>query len=634
MNYVLLSLFLAAICLIQALIGGTRLLFALPAYGILAVAAGLSLFRLSKGKPLPSLWCLASTVILAAYIAVRAHLSPVPYLAWPDYYMVIACVLTYLLTCFHVVSTRDRLVVVAVLLAIALVHVGVGIVQFTQRNGFMFFGFIRGDTGQRASGMFISPNHFAGYLEVVGIMAISLLWWGRWPLWAKALAGYAAAMCLLGVAVSGSRGGYLSTISALLFFALASLWVVKKTRKKAFVRVALLMGAFVLLSVCGAVGLMLNSPYLQERMTQVFAHDVRFYNWQAALDQWRASPVVGTGAGTHLYYGRLYRRPQIQRDPVHAHGDYLELLAEYGVVGAAAMGLFLAAHLTVGVRGLRGMLNRGARVNALPRSHKLALALGSLSAVAAYLVHSVVDFNLHIPGNALLMAFVFGMLANPATDEASPSPAMERVALLPRLGLPVLGLWLLFTGVLSPAPWKRFDQLGWEALFSQLLRGEYYGEKARVALRDRDIVKCREYSQLALEAEQQNPNIHFHAGEAERMQASVYRVRMQKRAPLLKAVSHYENALAAFPHDEHTLVRLAQSLDALGEYDRAEECYLEAISWDPNLGVLYAYYAEHLKLLGLEEQAAEVARRAAELGASSVEPPVSPGSREELDRQQ
>lgn len=630
MNYVILSLVITALCVIQALIGGTRLLFALPGYGILGAAAALTLFRISKGKPLPSLWCLASTAILAAYIVARANLSPVPYLAWPDYYMVIACAITYLLTCFYILSSRDRLAVVSVLLLMALVQVGVGIVQFTQKNGFMLFGFIRGDNGPRASGMYISPNHFAGYLEVIAIMAISLVWWGRWKFWAKALAGYTAVMCLLGIAVSGSRGGYLSTISTLLFFALGSLWLVKRTRKRAFVPVALLMGGFVLVMVGGTLGLMVKSEFLEERITQVFAHDVRIYNWQAAMDQWRSSPVVGTGAGTHLYYGRLFRRPQIQRDPVHAHSDYLELLAEYGVVGVVAMGLFLATHLTVGVQGLQGMLHRGARLNALPRSHKLALALGSLSAVFAYLVHSVVDFNLHIPANALLMSFVFGMLANPATEEGLPSPALQKVGLVPQLALPVLGVWLLFDGVLSPVPWKRFGDLGSEAFFSPLLRGEYHGERARVALRDRQFVKCREYSQMALDAEQLNPNIHFNAGEAERMQASVFRTRTQKRAPLSKAVEHYDNALAAFPHDEHTLVRLAQSLDQLGDYDRAEECYLEAISWDPNLGVLYAYYAEHLKLLGLNEQADEMTRRAKELGASSVE---APGARGEFDQQ-
>ena len=41
-----------------------------------------------------------------------------------------------------------------------------------------------------------------------------------------------------------------------------------------------------------------------------------------------------------------------------------------------------------------------------------ALNLGALGALAAYLVHSFVDFNLHIPANVLLMAFVFGILTN------------------------------------------------------------------------------------------------------------------------------------------------------------------------------------------------------------------------------
>jgi len=95
---------------------------------------------------------------------------------------------------------------------------------------------------------------------------------------------------------------------------------------------------------------MSHSYLLMHRMQTMVAKDVRIYNWQAAIDHIRVSPWIGTGSGTHLIYGRLYRRMQIQADPVHAHCDYLELVAEYGVVGGICMLLFVVAHIRSGWR--------------------------------------------------------------------------------------------------------------------------------------------------------------------------------------------------------------------------------------------------------------------------------------------
>src|SRR5205085_9096902 len=86
---------------------------------------------------------------------------------------------------------------------------------------------------------------------------------------------------------------------------------------------------------------------------------------------------------------------------------------EYGIVGGVLFLLFLAAHLHHGWRNFQRLGPRRVAISRNLASYSLALNLSALAAVAAYMVHSVVDFNLHIPANALLMAFVFGLLANP-----------------------------------------------------------------------------------------------------------------------------------------------------------------------------------------------------------------------------
>jgi O-antigen ligase len=85
----------------------------------------------------------------------------------------------------------------------------------------------------------------------------------------------------------------------------------------------------------------------------------------------------------------------------YAHNDYLQYLAELGLVG------FL---LALGVLGrCLYWMSRG-----LGRSRLVAGAFGAVAAMGA---HSLVDFNLYIPANALVLAWILGMATAPALTE-------------------------------------------------------------------------------------------------------------------------------------------------------------------------------------------------------------------------
>jgi O-antigen ligase len=240
---------------------------------------------------------------------------------------------------------------------------------------------------------------------------------------ARVLAGYLALLCYYGVAITGSRGGYLTVVGSLIFFAALSLYVVRVTRPDAFGKTALLVSAVAFIAIFGAILLINTNELLRSRLRTIPAQlsgrgqfDVRIYNWQAALDQIRLEPLFGTGSGSHIRYGRLFRRAPLQADPIHAHNDYLELVAEYGVLGAIGMAAFLFVHLRSGWRNYRAILRDELAESSgwqPARGHGLALTIGALSAVLAYLVHSITDFNLHVPGHALIFAFIFGILTSP-----------------------------------------------------------------------------------------------------------------------------------------------------------------------------------------------------------------------------
>lgn len=615
-NYVYLALLVSALSLIQCLIGGTRLLYSFPSYCLLGVCGVLTLFSVfRRPKERPDSWCLLASVGVFAYILARAKFSPIDYLARQDFFMVLGCLLVYFLTTFFLTTTRDRLIVIASLFVMVVLHVYVGSIQFMKNSQYMLFGFVRTDDSFRASGLYISGNHMSGFLEALAVIGLSLVWWGRWPIWAKVLVGYLSLGCYAGVAMSASRGGMLSSAFSLLVLSILGMVTTFKIGGKQSVVTLIAWGLIAAIGVGGACLIGARSQLITTRLHQQHTADVRIYNWQATLDQFRLARLVGTGAGTHLYYGRLFRRPQIQTDPVHSHGDYLELLAEYGIIGAVGMGLFLMAHLRSGFRAYN-FLGRRLRNSYVPRSNTLALNIGVLSAVFALLAHSVVDFNMHIPANALVFAFFFGILANPGIASEKEKGRFELVLSGLRYALPLLGI--VVWGMVVPK-----------------YPGEYFTEKSRVALRDKHFQEAISFGKRAVGekidetcwldrlnryfgGEKKNPFVYFYMGEAQRGIAMPMFNKTLRRTYLAPAADFYNQGLKIFPQDENTLVRLGQCYDGMEQFDQAERAYKKAIQSDPNLGVLYDYYAAHLKQEGKKVDIEKILARARVLGKQNI----------------
>ena len=629
MNVVYLALLGLAWVVIECFIGGTRLLYSLPAYGLISIAAVLTLASIRRKKISPDPFCVVSTLILGGWVLYRAWHSPVVYLAWPDLFMMIGCLMTYLMTALYLNGTRSQTAMIAVLWCIAAVEVWVGVVQFTKDKGFMLFGLIR-PPGDRASGMYISPNNFAGYLVTVAVISVCLGVWSRWKLWAKVTAFYVAVFCLLGVAISGSRGGYFATIGSLLSFAIGTMYAIRVLEPRKFLWVALGSIGGVAAVVGLAAYLMLNSGYLAHRMQTMVAKDVRIYNWEAALDNIRVSPWIGTGSGTHLIYGRLFRRPQIQVDPVHAHCDYLELLAEYGIVGGACMALFLTAHVRRGLRTYSEILRRRLLPAGYHRSNTFAMQLGALCAVGGLAIHSVVDFDMHIPGNALIFAFLFGIIANPGLEK-EPQWASRVFTPLAMAVLPLLGVLML-----------------WRVL--PLLPSEYWSEQARISLRDQQFLDAIAYAKRGLGAlpavpaqspdpaagdaapsllnqllakgpgDPQNPDLYMYIGEANRGLGQRMMNPFMKKLYLKRAVEAFDAGLKIFPQSESMLIREGQSMDGMRDFADAEGVYQKALTLDPNLDLAHAFYENHLILEGKKAEADEVERVRQKAGWKEVDP--------------
>ncbi len=606
MRNISLAVFILALLLMQVLIGGAGLVFSLPASIVLALAGVLLVFvRREQFRNSMTLWTGLSAILLGGYVIARSQFSPVVYLARWDLFLTLGALVAYLATSLYFVRARDRLIVVSLLLALAVAHVLIGGIQFKQADEFMLVpGIIRSKWEWRASGFYIYPNHLAGLLEMLGMMSLSICCWGRVRTGARILAGYCTLMCIAGIALTGSRGGYLSTVFGLLVFCAVSVWVVRRIRpdKTWPMLVAALLGVAVLLG--GAVFFMVKSESMSVRLAQVYdPTNMRPLMWEAAWQQFRLDPVVGTGSGTYLYYGRQFRSPLVQQDPIFVHNDYLHLLAEYGVIGAALGFVFLALHLFSGCSGLKKIVNVKMKPDWRTSSNELALVAGALSGFAALLFHSLVDFNFHLPGNALLGAFLLAILASPSADIRGASDT-------PRRG----GGWLPW---MAPAV-----SLALLVLAIPLLPGEYFGELARRAVRDGHYDAGRRLAARALTYERKNPNLYFHLAEARHYLTLEVADPVGRAALHEQAAEAYEDALKLFPKDTRLLLKLGQTLDLAGRFDDAEAIYQRAIENDPNFGNVHAYHGLHFKLQRRIKMAEESFRKARELGETEITNPA------------
>ena len=179
-------------------------------------------------------------------------------------------------------------------------------------------------------------------------------------------------------------------------------------------------------------------------------------------------------------------------------------------------------------------------------SNAAAWNIGALAAVACLLVHSVVDFNLHIPANALVLAFVFGVLANPGRPLPPARPTGGAFSggpdLWPRLALPALGGWVC------------------SREFTLHLPGAFYAEKARVALRDNRPAAALNFARQGLATEHADPILYGHLGDARMDLAGNGPDTPFARSFREAALGAYREAVRLSPQDSNLQARLGEDL--------------------------------------------------------------------------
>ena len=258
-------------------------------------------------------------------------------------------------------------------------------------------------------GPFVNQHHFTALMEMLSGLTLGLLFSGGLGRDKKLLLGMAAAVMGMAAIFTSSRGGLIGYLATILFVAAVAVFFVRRQRQSGDdqsgtarrVLPFAFGGIAVLLLVAGStLYLGGGSAFLRgigESDAQTDITSGRTHFWGIALRVFADHPVIGAGldafgAAFPQYddWNGTYRVEQ-------AHNDYLQILADAGVLGFACAAAFIFLLFRSGVRSLvrsEAGLGRG-------------ICAGALAGCAGILIHSFFDFPLRTPANA----FFFLLLA-------------------------------------------------------------------------------------------------------------------------------------------------------------------------------------------------------------------------------
>ena len=249
-------------------------------------------------------------------------------------------------------------------------------------------------------GPYVNRNHFAGFVELTLPIALAMLVFRGIQRDVYPLVGLLAIVPAGALILSGSRGGIVS-----FAFEIAVLWLLARTRtspdRPRFVGIAIVVFAAMALIVW------LGAAKALERFASLHIGEVtmsrRVSMIRGAAHIFLDHPIDGAGLGAlvavYPRYETLYDGKLVD----HVYNDYIEMLAETGLLGGICGLAFL------------WILFRQARTcYAAEQGHfSRALHAGAMAGLCGILLHTFVDFNLHIPSNSLLFLVMAHLATTP-----------------------------------------------------------------------------------------------------------------------------------------------------------------------------------------------------------------------------
>ncbi|MCG3147473.1 MAG: hypothetical protein PCFJNLEI_00913 [Verrucomicrobiae bacterium] len=367
-------------------------------------------------------------------------------------------------------------------------------------------------TSNRVFGTLVYPNALAGFLVVAFAPVLAWIWvrargWEPKVKWVAL--GLFGGLMIFVLALTGSRGGFIS-FAAMVMAGLFCL-VPKGSRRTWWVVVALvaIAAVFVVAQRAGVIKLGTESV------------SARGDYWRGAIAIARDHPWLGTGPGT---FGSIYPKykTSLTEEAQMVHNNFLQMWSDSGVAGFVVFALLWLVALRDSFELAR-------------QRYGDAAGIAICAALAGWTVHSLMDFDLYVPGVALPAFVLLGVLQG-LKEVPQIEPVTSRRQ--PRMAVAALGV-----AVVAVVIW-------WEG--RSVLAGLAFAESR--TLQGENPPAAVAASRRALELSPLNPQYQAAAGDL-----------AARLGRFDEAIQHYEVAIQCDPYRASFHWRLARVLMASGE---------------------------------------------------------------------
>jgi O-antigen ligase len=247
-------------------------------------------------------------------------------------------------------------------------------------------------------GSFVNRHNFAAYMEMTMAIPLGLLFSGAVAKDKRLL--YMTAVALMGIALvmSGSRGGFVALMAEVIL--LVMLTTGASSTRALFLKAGfavVLIGAIVVGSLF--IGGESSLTRLADTASSQDVTTDRGHIWSVTMDVIRHNMPLGAGFGAFgVAYTPFDDYSGLERVE-QAHNDYLQVVADAGVVG-----------MIIGLLFLFWLFRLGLSAAKTENVYRRGVAIGALAGCFAILVHSIFDFVLHTTAISLLFITLISLI--------------------------------------------------------------------------------------------------------------------------------------------------------------------------------------------------------------------------------
>jgi O-antigen ligase len=270
-------------------------------------------------------------------------------------------------------------------------------------------------------GPFINQHHFAAFMELTSGLALGILIGRGVSRERRIFFGLAAVVMGIAVVFTGSRGGFLSYAGVVIVAGLLSYLKLRASDRgeSGIGRMAALAGGTALFVGAVSTAFFLGGGEALFRGMGSDQSDItsgRSHFWSVAWQIFIDHPIIGAGFDAFgVAFTRYDTWPGLYRLE-QAHNDYLQTLADAGLLGFACVAAFIYLFA-------RKSLNVIAASADEMRSN---FAIGALAACTGILIHSMFDFPLRTTSNAIFFLMIVVLACTWVEKDGSSSSGRRR----------------------------------------------------------------------------------------------------------------------------------------------------------------------------------------------------------------